>query len=273
MSPEDDWDRNRCSHGVLGKEDCPFFDDDRGMGMSAFDSPEEEMEILRGLQESQEREIEEAEVNKVLGWNMRHETKEKWKMMIETKQAGACECGADRRMTGTSLDGHEALEMSPYSMSHEMKEIFMLSNKAIDLMTDLFTGLNDENKETMRKMISKGSGPVDTDGESFMAVYGKVKALLVHIRRETSGGRLVQTFDIWKEGFEDEDGKEQAELLAKGVPGSDFHDAVKFWYESTINAEHIYGPLSVKGTGKSAKMWLWGCRLYDNEQDARKRFG
>ena len=166
-----------------------------------------------------------------------------------------------------------AEEIASPRMSREMKEIFMLANRAMDLMTDLFDGLGDKDRETLRKMVSQGTGTVETRGESFMAVYGKVRSLLAHIRRETSGGRLVQTFEIWKEGFEDEDGREQAELLVKGVPGSDFHDAVRFWYESTLDAEHIYGPLSVKGSGKSAKMWLWGCRLYDNEQDARKRFG
>jgi hypothetical protein len=259
-SHEDDRDRNRCR----GHHDDW---NDRGMGMSAFDSPEEESRVL----DAALRDHENTEINQILGWNMRH---------TETGSGDLDEilglCRKKQEQEKTDMEQKEngkTEEIGSPRMSHEMKEIFMLANKAIDLMTDLFAGLDDESKEVMRKMISKGSGPVDTEGESFMAVYGKVKSLLVHIRRETSGGRLVQTFDIWKEGFEDEDGREQAELLAKGVPGSDFHDAVKFWYESTINAEHIYGPLSVKGSGKSAKMWLWGCRLYDNEQDARKRFG
>ena len=55
MSHEDDWDRNRCSNGMLGKEGCPLFDDDRGMGMSAFDGPEEEQRILGWVLEHQNR--------------------------------------------------------------------------------------------------------------------------------------------------------------------------------------------------------------------------
>ena len=262
MSHEDDWDRNRCSNGMLGKEGCPLFDDDRGMGMSAFDGPEEEQRILGWVLEHQNRTRVSADDDD--GMNP-----EDVKDLLRL-------CGKKQEQEKTDMEqkgNGTAEEIGSPWMSHEMKEIFMLSSKAIDLMTDLFAGLDDNDKEALRKMVSKGTGTVDAAGESFMAVYGKVKALLVRIRRETSGGRLVQTFDIWKEGFEDEDGKEQAELLAKGVPGSDFHDAVKFWYEGAIDAEHIYGPLSVKGSGKSVKMWLWGCRLYDNEQDARKRFG
>jgi hypothetical protein len=232
------------------------------MGMSAFDSPEEERRALDAIldevmrnQEGMSDDDDELTIEEVDELLEMCERKQQENSRMEQKGNGKTE------------------EIASPWMSHEMKEIFMLSNKAIDLMNDLFAGLDDNDKEALRKMISKGSGPVDMKGVSFMAVYGKVKALLAHIRRETSGGRLVQTFEIWKEGFEDEDGKEQAELLAKGVPGNDFYDAVKFWYEDTLDAEHIYGPLSVKGSGKSAKMWLWGCRLYDNEQDARKRFG
>ena len=264
MNYEDDWDRNRCSNGILGK------DDDRAIGMmSAFDNPREERSPLlpilgekSGVSDDDELTIE--KVNELLN-ELTIEEVDKLFEMCKRKQ--------QEKKKMEQKENGKTEEIIPPVMSHEMKEIFMLSNKAINLMNELFTGLDDESKEHLKGMISKGMNAVDVMGEPFMAVYGKIKGLLVHIRRETSGGRLVQTFDIWKEGFEDEDGKEPAELLVKDVPGSDFHDAVQFWYDNTLSAKHVYGPLSVKGSGKSAKMWLWGCRLYDNEKDARRRFG
>lgn len=255
MSHEDDPDPGWNDGGMFG----PHLE---------FNSPEEEMEFLRGLHESQKREIEEADVNKALGWNMRHGNKEQEKMMTEMRQTDGCV-----EIPSPDYRNRPKTDMNPYSMSHSSKEIFVLVNKAVGILDEAFSGIPEEDKETLRKMVVKGKDHVDPEGEMFMAVYGKVKSLLVHIGREITEGRPVQTFEIWREGFEDEDGKEKAVLLAKGIPGSDFADAVEFWYSSTVDAEHIYGPLVKKGEKEKAKMWLWGCRLYDNEQDAKRRFG
>lgn len=238
---EDDWDRNRC----WGHHDDW---NDRGMGMSAFDSPEEEKMILDAVLKDQALEEERKVVKGLLGF-------------LRNKQQ------ENRMETQKSIN----INMCP--LSDDSREIFMLSEKCNALGKELIESLSEQDRETLKSILVKGYDLIDEQGESFMAILGKIRAVTSHIQRVISKDMPIQTFEIWREGFEDEDGKEPAILLAKGVPGNDFPDAVDYWYRSTENAEHIYGTLSSKGEGAWRKMWLWGCRLYDNEVDARKRFG
>ena len=202
-------------------------------------------------------------------------TEEQRKMMNEMKQAGACEKENCVEIPSPDYRNRPKVEMSPYSLSTGSKEVFVFADKARKILREAFGGLSETDKDVLRKMVTKGMGNVDPEGESLLAVVGRTESLLDRIIRTVTDGYTVQTFEIWREGFEDEDGKEPAVLLAKDIPGSDFADAVEFWYSSTVDAEHIYGPLVWRGGGCEGKRkyWLWGCRLYDNEQDARRRFG
>lgn len=76
-------------------------------------------------------------------------------------------------------------------------------------------------------------------------------------------------FDIWSEGFCFNEEEQKAQCLAKGVEGENFNDAVFKWYGQLQHPER-YGELEYFLDGS---LRIFGCRLYDNEKDARKRFG
>lgn len=79
-------------------------------------------------------------------------------------------------------------------------------------------------------------------------------------------------YDIWSEGFIAQ-GSEgiptKAQKFASGVEGESFLDAVKKWYKSQKDAEYRFGVLTIR----DGKAYTYGCRLYDNEEDARKACG
>lgn len=83
----------------------------------------------------------------------------------------------------------------------------------------------------------------------------------------------MKKYDIWIEGFLAsgmEGEPEHARLLVSGAEGEDFADAVRRWYgKDPEGNEERYGALSIRNGVPS----LWGCRLYDNESDARRSFG
>ena len=73
-------------------------------------------------------------------------------------------------------------------------------------------------------------------------------------------------FDIWTEGYI-ATGMEgipaRAQKLASNI------EAAKKWYRSEPDASSRFGDLDVR----NGVVYLWGCRLFDNEQDARKVYG
>ena len=82
-----------------------------------------------------------------------------------------------------------------------------------------------------------------------------------------------EDFDIWVEGYlvtGMEGIPAKAQLIATGVEGKDFNDAVTRWYNSNPENASKYGSLYFT---KSGNPCLWGCCLFDNETDARKSFG
>ncbi|UOE58024.1 hypothetical protein [Cytobacillus oceanisediminis] len=70
-------------------------------------------------------------------------------------------------------------------------------------------------------------------------------------------------FQIWSEGFETNGEKGQATLHGVGF-GKDFKEACQYY------ARH--NPVFEKNFD-SDRMTYWGCRLFDNEEDARRTFG
>lgn len=83
----------------------------------------------------------------------------------------------------------------------------------------------------------------------------------------------MKRFNIWIEGYLTtgmEGIPSTAQLIAEDVEGEDFMDAVKNWYyKHPVENERNYGEFSIRG----GVPCLWGCRLFDNEVDARKSFG
>lgn len=79
-------------------------------------------------------------------------------------------------------------------------------------------------------------------------------------------------YDIWIEGYLAtgmEGIPNKAHKLASNIEANSFIEAVKKWYNSEPNALADYGDLTIKNNIAS----LWGCRLFENEIDARKSFG
>lgn len=76
-------------------------------------------------------------------------------------------------------------------------------------------------------------------------------------------------YDIWSEGFCCTGQSGTAQCVARNVEADSFIDAVRKWYNSEPDAKNKYGDLSIK----KDKAFLWGCKLFDNEADARKSFG
>lgn len=79
-------------------------------------------------------------------------------------------------------------------------------------------------------------------------------------------------FDIWTEGYiaTSMGGiPARAQKLASDVEAESFIEAAKKWYRSEPNASSRFGDLDIQ----NGVVYLWGCRLFDNEQDARKVYG
>jgi hypothetical protein len=87
----------------------------------------------------------------------------------------------------------------------------------------------------------------------------------------------MKDFEIWSEGYAATGERSGATKLWEGK-AEDFDDAIRQLNEAAITK---YGkPSAAKGTvldGRTMKPiddWrVWGCKLFDNEADARKSFG
>jgi hypothetical protein len=70
-------------------------------------------------------------------------------------------------------------------------------------------------------------------------------------------------FNIWSEGYSVTGQSSGAILVAEAVEGDDFKDACQKHFVGEVH-EYYFNP---------EKLSYWGCRLYDNEAEARKAFG
>ena len=75
---------------------------------------------------------------------------------------------------------------------------------------------------------------------------------------------LGKTYEIWCEGFAVTGNTGQAQLLGTSS-GVDFINACNKFFLNTRDG-HLY---ECRGGQPS----FWGCRLFDNEADARRNFG
>lgn len=82
----------------------------------------------------------------------------------------------------------------------------------------------------------------------------------------------MKKYNIWIEGYL-ATGMEgipaRAQELASNIEANSFLEAVKKWYSSEPDASYRYGDLTIRDDIAS----IYGCRLFDNEKDARKSFG
>lgn len=77
-------------------------------------------------------------------------------------------------------------------------------------------------------------------------------------------GEAVKTWAVWTEGYQ-VSGNSSLAILRGHFLGKTFEDACKAWIESLPpESRHFYNEKDNS---------FWGCRLFDNEADARKAFG
>lgn len=67
-------------------------------------------------------------------------------------------------------------------------------------------------------------------------------------------------YEVWMEGYSATGDHSNARLLGK-VIGANFGDAIQKLEQATLIES------------RDGKWYIWGCRLFDNEIDARKTFG
>lgn len=75
----------------------------------------------------------------------------------------------------------------------------------------------------------------------------------------------MKTFEIWAEGYSATGEYSPATFLGR-FEGDTFRDAVIAW-KNTLKDEHSIRCVDVDNLS------FWACRLFDNENDARKSFG
>lgn len=83
-------------------------------------------------------------------------------------------------------------------------------------------------------------------------------------------------FEIWAEGFAASGQFGQAQLLGKETART-FDEAMQQYMKKNPNRIRVserYGEKGADGKMPVIKTYTdWGCRLFDNEADARKSFG
>lgn len=75
-------------------------------------------------------------------------------------------------------------------------------------------------------------------------------------------------YDIWEEGCAFNEGAYPAIQLASNIEANSFKEACIKWYNSLSEEEKIN-----HGSYNKEDNTIFGCRLFDNELDARKSFG
>lgn len=97
------------------------------------------------------------------------------------------------------------------------------------------------------------------------AIDEYVESIQFHKRNKESPEPKL--WDIWAEGFSATGESSGAILLTSKVEAKTFTEAVETW----LKMDTSHNPYITKQ--KDGTYTYWGCRLFDNERDARKSFG
>jgi len=100
-------------------------------------------------------------------------------------------------------------------------------------------------------------------------VWGEIKHLYPSHQYDSDTGVIVDvsnisTFSIWVEGYVVSGNSARASLLAS-VNATSFSNAVSIFRNGRSGGERLH--IDVEN------LTMWGCRLFDNEIDARRSFG
>ena len=72
----------------------------------------------------------------------------------------------------------------------------------------------------------------------------------------------MKTFQIWSEGYQATGNSSEA-IYHGSASGENFPEACDILFKGTTNEQYY----------DRDKLTYWGCRLFDNEQEARRAFG
>ncbi|EEJ5117664.1 TPA: hypothetical protein N2G45_002882 [Salmonella enterica] len=72
----------------------------------------------------------------------------------------------------------------------------------------------------------------------------------------------MQRYQVWSEGYEATGNKAGAKLLGE-AEAENFQQACEKIFQDSNRVQHF----------DRQRLTYWGCRLFDNEPDARKSFG
>lgn len=79
----------------------------------------------------------------------------------------------------------------------------------------------------------------------------------------------MKNFEIWTEGYAATGERAASRRLGTGL-GHNFAEAVTNWYNVQPDAEKRLGKLDFASDGRPS---IWGCRLFETWEEARKSFG
>lgn len=79
----------------------------------------------------------------------------------------------------------------------------------------------------------------------------------------SEGSKIGKEFEIWSEGYAITGNNGQAYMHGT-IKAKNFKDACTRFFNKKELRDDLYDPKDLT---------YWGCRLYDNETDARKAFG
>lgn len=78
-----------------------------------------------------------------------------------------------------------------------------------------------------------------------------------------SNSKVTRIYDIWSEGFSATGQSQEAQYWGS-ITASSFQEACD---------EFAKGSLEFRSSYNSERLTHWGCKLFDNEKDARKNYG
>ena len=80
----------------------------------------------------------------------------------------------------------------------------------------------------------------------------------------TPGEKVMKKYEVWMEGYSVQGNDAGAELISV-VTADTFKEACTLaWTDNDGNVKSSFDP---------ERLTFWGCRLFDNENEARKNFG
>jgi len=134
---------------------------------------------------------------------------------------------------------------------------------ALDIQGELGTCGNCDREYTIHPMVHVATMPM------YLTPHTEEYSQVNHEDHWSAAGKTVppkpKTWDLWIEGYQATGGSGTARCYARNLPGDSFKDAVTK-FAATPQAKGL-------GLFDEERLSFWGCRAFDNEEDARRNHG